>query len=236
MDKKNLDWKLSAEWLTPKKRRRKCVNVLQFLRCEDHFNKSANQLRCKSRFNQSATRKHPSGWLIGQKSYSRCLSVTKLVQWYALSDRALFLHIFYHSAAFKNFNERAITKGLRRCHNAPCIVNDGWPKFPSSFCFWAEIRRLWFFNVKAKEFLIQVFIHGPDQGWPAHLVGPRSVNCAHKACDISKRQNFKIGQCHYYAKFSSQINYYTSSWFFFCWSKLNFHNDVWDAPSRAIQL
>ena len=57
---KNLDWKLSADWLTPIKRW-KCVDVLQFCVVKTA---STNQLRCDSRFNQSAIRKHPSGWLI----------------------------------------------------------------------------------------------------------------------------------------------------------------------------
>ena len=86
----NLDWKLSADWLMLKKRR-KCVNVLQFCVVKTA---STNQLRCKSRFNQSAIRKHPSGWLAWWKSHSRCLPVTKLVQRYALSDRALFFACF----------------------------------------------------------------------------------------------------------------------------------------------
>ena len=42
-----------------------------------------------------------------------------------------FCIFFYHSFDFKNFNEWSITKGLKRCHSAPCIVNDGWPAFPS---------------------------------------------------------------------------------------------------------
>ena len=55
---KNLDWKLSADWLTPQKkeavRTKLCVVRTA----------STNELRCKNRVNQSAVRKYPSGGLI----------------------------------------------------------------------------------------------------------------------------------------------------------------------------
>ena len=41
------------------------------------------------------------------------------------------MHAVLHSFAFNNLNESAITKGLRRCNDAPCIVMycDGRPTF-----------------------------------------------------------------------------------------------------------
>ena len=48
----------------------------------------------------------------------------------------LFMHVFLPFFAFKNFIESAVTKGLRRCHDAPCIVSDGRPAFPF-LCVWS---------------------------------------------------------------------------------------------------
>ena len=71
--------------------------------------------------------------------------------------------LFYHYFAFKIFNESAITKGLGRCHDAPCIVNDGRPTVPYFFWLRGAIQKksgvCGFCNVKAYEFQIQVFIH-----------------------------------------------------------------------------
>ena len=49
--------------------------------------------------------------------------------------------LFYHCFHFKNFVESAKTKGLRQCHDAPCIVNDGQPTFPYFFVSGAPFRR-----------------------------------------------------------------------------------------------
>ena len=63
------------------------------------------------------------------------------------------------------FTESAIIKGLRQCQ-CQCLAYDGRPKFPYFLVllmgrYSEEKRRLCFFsNVKAYEFLIQIFIHG----------------------------------------------------------------------------
>ena len=75
--------------------------------------------------------------------------------------------LFYHSFAFKNLNESATTKGLRQCHDDPCIVDDGRSTFPYFLLMGAIQKKsgvCGFRNVKAYEFLIQIFIHGPHQG------------------------------------------------------------------------
>ena len=81
----------TISWLANAEKRRKCVNVLQFCIVRTA---TTNQRIRKDRTNQSAARKLPRGLLIWWKSYSRCLPIIKLVQWYALSDGALFLAYF----------------------------------------------------------------------------------------------------------------------------------------------
>ena len=72
--------------------------------------------------------------------------------------------LFYYSFAFKSFNESAVTEGLRRCHDAPCIVNDGRPKFFFSrkvtFVVFAILNHM-------STMYIKVIIHGTK------LVGPQ---------------------------------------------------------------
>ena len=62
-----------------------------------------------------------------------------------------------HSFAFKSFTESAIMKGLRQCHDTPCIVNDSRPTFPYFFVNGALYRR------KAAFVIFPMFKHNSFQ-------------------------------------------------------------------------
>ena len=117
-----------------------CVTVFQFCVV---MTATTNQRPGKDRVNQLAARKLPCGWLTWWKSYSRCLSVIKLVRWHALSDRTLCFVCFSSiPLLLKILTNQQLRKVWDNVTNLHVLSMTAGRRF--LFCLWAETRRLWF--------------------------------------------------------------------------------------------